>query len=236
MQRSLALSPVESEAGPGAYALAEFTQLLCAFARPRCHNFWVEGNELDAVDNTPSQRLSRLLKHLRCAPRAILIGEAPGYQGAKFSGLAFTSEALLLDGVIPRIEATPRLSGTKTPFREPSATIVWKTLYEAGLAEETILWNAFPVHPFREGQPLSNRTPGRWERDSALTVLQGFLLLYRPFQATIYAVGRQAQITLAKLDVAHVALRHPAHGGARQFRQQLLETVVGRGDDLGANQ
>lgn len=121
-------------------------------------NPWKETLSDDEAINTPEAKLQRLAAHLDCSPRFILCGEAPGYQGCARSGVAFTSERLLLEGAIPRIAALPqRLTSRRLPFSEPSATIVWKTLYQLGIAEVTILWNAVQLHPFLIGNPLSNR-------------------------------------------------------------------------------
>ena len=52
-----------------------------------------------------------------------------------------------------------RLSTRARPWSEPSATTVWGTLRELGVAEVTLLWNAFPWHPHKPGNLQSNRTP-----------------------------------------------------------------------------
>jgi hypothetical protein len=41
----------------------------------------------------------------------------------------------------------------------------------------------------------------------------------------VLAVGRTAQGALAELGVGAPALRHPAHGGAVLFREQLREEL-----------
>src|SRR5690606_6746390 len=102
----------------------------------------------------------RLAQHLSCNPAWILVGEAPGYQGCRHTGVAFTSERLLLEGAIPRVsQAIERLTDRRLPFSEPSATIVWKALYALGIAERTIMWNALQLHPVGAAGDWSNRTP-----------------------------------------------------------------------------
>ncbi len=44
-------------------------------------------------------------------------------------------------------------------WSEPSARIVWKALYEFGIAERTVLWNTFAFHQHKPGEPYTNRTP-----------------------------------------------------------------------------
>lgn len=124
------------------------------------HNPWAQTCPHETPENGTQQRIERLARHLDCDPMAILVGEAPGYQGCRYSGVAFTSERLLIEGAIPRIAPlSHRLSRRARPFSEPSATIVWRTLYELGVAERTILWNAVQLHPHKPNEPWSNRTP-----------------------------------------------------------------------------
>lgn len=128
--------------------------------QPGLFNPYVHQCQFDTLENGPEQKLFRLAQHLDCDAKLILMGEAPGYQGCRYSGVAFTSERLLGEGAIPRVDRVAhRLSIRKLPFSEPSATIVWKALYKHGVAETTIMWNALQLHPVKEGEPWSNRTP-----------------------------------------------------------------------------
>lgn len=185
-------------------------------ALPGCFDPWRMGNADDSADNGPDRRLAHLRAHAgRPGLRLVLIGEAAGYQGCRISGIAFTSEALLIDGQIPAIAATPRLSSRTRPWSEPSARVVWRTLREQGLAESTFLWNAFPLHPHAPGNPHSNRTPTRAELAAGEPVLAA---LRRALpEATLAAVGNKASEALTRLGHAHEALRHPAYGGVPEF-------------------
>ena len=91
-------------------------------------------------------RRDRLARYLGERHRAavLLVGEAPGYRGARVSGLPFTSERQL----------------TGTGPAEATATIVRRTLAELGLEDEVVLWNLVPTHP---GTVASNRPPTRSE-------------------------------------------------------------------------
>ncbi len=147
--------------------------------------------------------------------RYLLIGEAPGYAGCRFSGIHFTCEAQLV-GSEPlwwtRGCNLARSSRRKRPWREMSAHIVWEVL---GRRADCLLWAAFPWHPFGRRGPLSNRTPRRSEVDAALPVLEQFLKLFP--NAHPYAVGRVAQRALARLGIDAPYIRHPSHGGKRDF-------------------
>ena len=78
-------------------------------------------------------RRERLAAYLEARSDAsiLLVGEAPGYRGARVSGIPFTSERQLT-GVGPA---------------EATATIVQRVLAELGLAERVLLWNVVPTHP-----------------------------------------------------------------------------------------
>jgi uracil-DNA glycosylase len=184
-------------------------------------NPWRDHCPHDAEGNGPEAKLQRLALHLDCDPEFILAGEAPGYQGCRYSGIAFTSERLLGEGVIPRIPALAgRLSTRRLPFSEPSATIVWKTLYRLGIAERTILWNAMQLHPHRADDLWSNRTPSPEEIRLGAPAMR---LLIEAFpRAKIVAVGKKAEGLLAEMGVQVTgAVRHPANGGATEFANGL---------------
>lgn len=184
-------------------------------------NPWRDHCPHDAAGNGPEAKLQRLSLHLDCEPEFILTGEAPGYQGCRYSGIAFTSERLLGEGAIPRIPAlASRLSTRRLPFSEPSATIVWKTLYRLGIAERTILWNAMQLHPHRAGELWSNRTPSP---DEIALGEPAMRLLIEAFpNAKVVAVGKKAEGLLTEMGVPVTgAVRHPANGGATEFASGL---------------
>lgn len=184
-------------------------------------NPWKDSCPHDAAGNGPTEKLERLSRHLTCDPKFILVGEAPGYQGCRYSGIAFTSERLLGEGAIPRIAALQgRLSDRHLPFSEPSATIVWKTLYRLGIAERTILWNAMQLHPYRSDNLWSNRTPTPEEIRLGEPAMR---LLIEAFpKAQVVAVGKKAEGLLAEMGVKVTgAVRHPANGGATEFANGL---------------
>jgi uracil-DNA glycosylase len=188
---------------------------------PGLFNPYTERCPFDGPHNGPEQRIERLAQHLSRDPALLLVGEAPGYAGCRYTGVAFTSERLLMAGAIPRIATVRhRLSTRDLPFSEPSATVVWSALHQLGIAETTILWNAVQLHPFKEGDPWTNRTPRTDEialgRDALLILRQSFPA------ARIVAVGDKAARALKALRIQiDAAIRHPAHGGATDFRAGL---------------
>lgn len=184
---------------------------------PGLFNPWLDCSVDDTLINTPDAKLERLAHHLDCDPVCIGVGEAAGYLGMRHSALAFTSERLLLEGVIPRVPIPwGRLTTRPTPCSEPSATIVWKTLYRLGIAERTILWNAVALHPHHYGDGDSNRTPSSSE---ILLGAEALRILVGAFPAAkIVAIGRKAEKLLADMWIRIAgAVRHPANGGANEF-------------------
>jgi uracil-DNA glycosylase len=140
------------------------------------------------------ERLRRYLDERRRAS-ILLVGEAAGYNGARVSGIAFTSERQL----------------TGTGPAEISATIVHRTLAELGIADDVLLWNLVPTHPHRPGVSSSNRRP------TAAEIAAGLPFVERVAEGRrVLAVGRLAERALAA-----PYLRHPSHGGASEFRATL---------------
>ncbi|HWQ24302.1 MAG TPA: uracil-DNA glycosylase [Gaiellaceae bacterium] len=144
-------------------------------------------------------RLAAYLEARRTA-RTLLVGEAPGYRGARVSGIPFTSERQL----------------TGTGPAEATATIVHRVLAELGLEEDVLLWNVVPTHP---GTERSNRAPTPAEVAAGLRFLE-------PLAAgrSLVAVGRLAERALGPPSVCH-----PSHGGAKAFRSGLA-SVTSRAD------
>jgi len=179
----------------------------------------------DLRDNGPAAKLARLAAHLACEPEFILCGEAPGHLGCRHSGIAFTSERLLMEGAIPRVPApSQRLTTRPLPFSEPSATIVWKALYRLGIAERTILWNALQLHPHRPGNRMTNRTPTSAEIALGKPALR---ILVKVFpSAKVVAVGKKAEGILREMCIVPAGMiRHPANGGATKFLTGLHSLV-----------
>ena len=139
-------------------------------------------------------RRARLRAHLAAATGAstVVVGEAAGYRGARVSGVPFTSERQL----------------TGTGLAEATATIVHRVLAELGAAEDVLLWNVVPTHP---GTATSNRRPTRAEVRASRPFLDELTRGRR-----VVAVGRLAAEVL---EAPYV--RHPSHGGAREFAEGL---------------
>lgn len=178
--------------------------------------------------NTPQARTQRLAEHLNCRPRHVLVGEAPGYQGCRITGVAFTSERLLKAGKIPRLSMPEGgLSTRARPWSEPSATIVWETLWGLEIADSTVLWNALQMHPRKPENAFSNRKPSNEELQWGTAALKMLASAYP--HATFVPIGRSAELALQAAGIsAQPYIRHPAFGGKRDFVEGL-RAIVRRG-------
>jgi len=172
----------------------------------------------DDVADAPAIRLANLRRYLMERDHAdvLAVGEAAGYQGMRWSGIAFTSEFDLLRWGDPyrRSSRRPR------PWKEPSGTIVHGILDELGAERRVILWNTIPTHPHLPGQPLSNRRPTRPEIMAGLLYAEQLIDILRP--RLVVGVGRIAADTLGK---RAVYVRHPAQSGATAFRAGMRELL-----------
>ena len=191
-------------------------------------NPYREWSSDDLLGNTPEARVLRLAEHLSGEHAYVLVGEAPGYRGCRVSGIAFTSEKLLLKGAIPRV-STPlgRLSSRRLPWAEASATIVWESLNLLGIADRTILWNAVQLHPFNAGNPFSNRRPTFEEVQFGS---EGIRMLRDEFPlATFIAIGEVSAGAIAAAGVeSPTRVRHPSFGGKTEFVAGLTAAIKAR--------
>jgi uracil-DNA glycosylase len=167
-----------------------------------------------------AERLANLAAYLdeRAAADVVALGEAAGYQGMRWSGIAFTSERDLMRWGPPYRTTSDRPEG----WSEPSGTIVHRVLGELGAERRVILWNTVPHHPHQPGNPLSNRRPTVGEIEIGAEFANRLLELVQP-RLTI-AVGRVAEGVLG--DRAGY-VRHPANGGGAAFAAGMADALGG---------
>jgi uracil-DNA glycosylase len=170
----------------------EFVDRLARAQIGRTFNFYRDGDGA-------GRRRERLRAHLAARADApiLLVGEAPGYRGARVSGIPFTSERQL----------------TGAGPAEASATIVRRVLAELGLEERVLCWNVVPTHP---GTLRSNRRPTTREVSGGLPFLEQLAAGRRTI-----AVGRVAHAV-----VGGPYVRHPSHGGAAAFAAALSDLLA----------
>ncbi|HEY4349152.1 MAG TPA: uracil-DNA glycosylase [Gaiellaceae bacterium] len=150
-------------------------------------NFYRDGERAALL----RRRLTAYLDERAGAP-ILIVAEAPGYRGARISGLPLTSERQL----------------TGTGPAEATASVVHSTLAALGLAGDVLLWNVVPTHP---GDEVSNRRPTRGEVEAGVLFARELARGRR-----VVPVGRIAHEALGGNYV-----RHPSRGGAVAFRRGL---------------
>lgn len=201
-------------------------------------NPWFDRDEEhDVTPDAPEIRRRQLRAYLNerlNSAKYLFIAEALGYQGGHFTGIAMTSERILLghhkpvhgipaDGAFTTIEPqrTSKPEVNEKGMSEPTATIMWKALYNLDINPyETVLWNALSWHPYNPDQGLlSNRTPTDSELEAGFSSLKIFLDLFPGRK--IIAVGRKCEQVLDEFGSSYIPVRHPANGGAPKFRKQL---------------
>jgi uracil-DNA glycosylase len=162
-------------------------------------------------------------------PDMLLIGEAPSYRGGRLTGIPFTSERIMLSGILPGSGYRKATPGPEMST-EASATMVWGTICR--IHPLPLLWNAFPFHPFDRGNPRSNRLPSM----SELLIGQDFirvLMRLLDFQR-IVAIGNRASLSLSRMNIAHERVRHPSQGGKQKFLDGMarLSQSTASGDPM----
>jgi len=167
----------------------------------------------DDLPGAPAVRLANLRHYLgeRAGAPVLAVGEAAGYQGMRWSGIAFTSERDL-----ERFGPPYAVTCSVRRWSEPSGTIVHRVLRELDAERRVILWNTVPTHPHRPGEPLSNRRPAVAEVAAGAELARRLIALVRP--RTVVAVGRIAESVLGE---GATYVRHPANGGGTAFAEGI---------------
>lgn len=221
--------------------IPNFIQSLKKTPKGLFNPWYHQDKEHDLIPDAPEIRRRQLELYLtqrRHRAKYLFIAEALGYQGGHFTGIAMTSERILLGhqeekyGVKPehvfqgeRPLRTSRPDINEMGMSEPTATIMWGALTDLGIDPyDVVLWNSVPWHPYHPKKGLlSNRTPLTGEMEAGLKHLRTFISLFDDVR--VVAVGRKCEQSLTELGIDHTSVRHPANGGAPKFRRQVRELV-----------
>lgn len=219
--------------------ISEFISSLKKTPKGLFNPWYHQDKKHDRSPDAPQIRKKQLEQYLlerQGRAKYLLIAEALGYQGGHFTGIAMTSERILLghqepaygikaEHVFEKIEPrrTSKKEVNKLGMSEPTATIVWGSLIKLQINPyDVVLWNAVPWHPYKSDEGfLTNRTPLTDEMDAGLNHLESFIALFPG--AKLIAVGRKCEESLTNLGLPHLGVRHPANGGAPKFRKQFAE-------------
>jgi hypothetical protein len=185
----------------------------------RLFNMYRDSNP--AVDATGAAEIRRvnLAAYLDCfedRPQWLIVAEAPGPWGCRFTGVPITSESQLEDVRFP-VRGRRTSTGDEKPHREYSARVFWRAL--ADVFPNFLVWNTVPFHPHMGNEPLTIRTPTAAEIREGSEILAELYKLLQPSRT--FAVGRKAESALGSIGAECQYVRHPSQGGAIIFTQTM---------------
>jgi uracil-DNA glycosylase len=178
-----------------------------------------------AVDRPEAARIRRenLHDYLRSAANigcVLVVGEAAGPWGTRFSGVPFTGERQLLDSSFPyrgrqsslsspliKLERTP-------PFISSSSATFWNVMLI--YSHRILAWDMFPLHPHKIANALSVRTPTSKEIGQFAQSIELLMSYAQPKK--VLAIGMKSYGQLQGMDLKSIYIRHPANGGNIKFR------------------
>jgi uracil-DNA glycosylase len=177
----------------------------------------VKGTDCRGGARLRRENLFNYLSSFSKTPDYLLVGEAPGPWGARFSGVPFTGEGPLSRGELPF--AGEQTSASEIPYSERAGTVFWDALrtHHANF----FVWNALPLHPHKPDEPLSLRTPQWSEVKEHLPLLEELVAILKP--QAIAAIGRVAEKALSAIGRECVYVRHPSYGGVKLFQRGMVE-------------
>lgn len=185
-------------------------------------NQYRDSNDLVDLPAAPGIRIDNLRNYIAKVmgtATILIVGEASGPWGCRFSGIPFTGEKHLLDPSFPfrglRSSKAAPSCPTKVfpPYTSRSAEIFWEVMMPH--YDRFLVWDAFPFHPHERHDDFSVRNPTSTEVSQcgeALLLIKSYL---KPNH--IVAIGKKAFEELNAIGETSIYVRHPSRGGKAKF-------------------
>jgi hypothetical protein len=194
-----------------------FASALAQTRLPSVFNPYADCCPIHDRPDAASVRKRNLVRCLEAALDAhvdtVWIARDLGYRGGRRTGVPLTDEIHLAQaGVLMGGITLDR--ATRGPIvAERTAAIIWNVL--ASIGAPVVLWNIFPLHPHETEDPFSNRCHTQAERNVTWPLLTALIGMIQPRR--IVAIGRDAGMALADIDIPMHVVRHPSYGGQAEF-------------------
>jgi len=168
--------------------------------------------------NNLREYFTYLIKH---GSSVMLVGESPGYNGCRWTGIPFTSGYMVRNSNHIMFKEIGDRIVLNQVVKESTGTIMWEFLGKD--IPVPILWNSFPFHPHKSGNPESNRKPSSTEVQEGVEYMKMVHDIFEP--KIICSLGRVGEKTLKKIfsgiDIRYI--RHPSRGGKNGFIDGMEE-------------
>ncbi len=178
-----------------------------------------------------SEMLERILaRAFSMSDVHLWVGREPGWRGARRTGLALTDDfhvgSYLRRWGVPEPEQLPTL----TNLGEATATAVWRAIDTLPDDIPLFLWNVCPLHCHDPGDEMTNRPARGSEISDGFSLLLDLMRFLKPVRVVSVGADSWKQCERIKESYSHgmgvgdwCRVRHPSHGGARIFREQILD-------------
>lgn len=181
-------------------------------------DYYIDSATVENMYSADSNQLNNLKLYLEkmflLKPEYLIVGEAPGYKGCRWSGVPFTSERNLKENNFFGLENGFKIRNPNKPESESSATIVWNCLDK--LETLPLIWNSFPFHPHNKDNQNSNRAPTGEELKQGKIILEELIGIFEIKKNHIIPIGQNAAKILKEYEIPRI-IRHPSHGGKDDF-------------------